>query len=134
MKKLKRIHRFKQMLRLGDKHMIQVYKDALAEVDYILNLVSEDMLKKIPNSFLNFIKKQKTQNYQLTIKDKIPLTEQSLKRETKAIISLIYRSYLCSADESKRYKMDDKIELKKQQLKLDEKYKYENIFKKEHKR
>lgn len=67
---------------------------------------------------------KKSKNHEL------PLKEQLLKRETKAIISLIYRSYLCSADESKKYKIDDEIELKKYQLELNRKYSYENLFQK----
>ena len=47
------------------------YKNALAEVDYILGLASKDVLKKIPSSFLNFIKKQKTQNYQFKLNDEL---------------------------------------------------------------
>ena len=86
--------------------MTKEYKDALAEVDCILSVVSDNIVEKIPSSFLDFIKKQKTQNYQFTINHGLPIKEQSLKKETKAMISLIYRSYLCSTDESKKYKID----------------------------
>lgn len=93
------------------------YQNALAEVDYILSLASEDIIKKIPNSLLDFIKKQKTKNYQFSINDELSLVEQQLKKETRAILSLIYRSYLCSPNQKRKYKIDDLIELKKQ-LKL----------------
>lgn len=106
------------------------YQDALAEVDYILGLASDDIIKKIPNSLLDFIKKQKTKDYQFTIDDELPLVNQPLKEETRAIISLIYRSYLCSPNQSRKYKIDDIIELKKRQLELDEIYSYDNLFKK----
>lgn len=106
------------------------YQNALAEVDYILSITSEDIIKKIPKSLLDFIKTQKTKNYQFSLNDELSLVEQPLKKETRAIISLIYRSYLCSPNQSRKYKIDDIIELKKQQLKLDELYNYENLFKK----
>ena len=106
------------------------YQNALAEVDYILGITSEEILKKIPKSLLNFIKKQKTNNYQFTINEELSLAEQSLRKETRAIISLIYRSYLCSPEQSKKNKIDDIIELKKRQKKLDEIYSYDNLFKK----
>lgn len=106
------------------------YQNALAEVDYILGITSDDIIKKIPKSLLEFIKKQKTKNYQISLNDELSLDEQPLKKETRAIISLIYRSYLCSPNQSRKYKIDDIIELKKQQLELDEMYSYENLFKK----
>lgn len=106
------------------------YQNALAEVDYILSITSEDIIKKIPKSLLDFIKTQKTKNYQFSLNDELSLIEQQLKKETRAIISLIYRSYLCSPNQSRKYKIDDIIELKKQQLILDELYNYDNLFKK----
>lgn len=109
------------------------YQNALAEVDYILSITSEELLKKIPKSLLDFIKKHKIENYQIYLNEESSLAEQSLQKETKAILSLIYRSYLCSSDQSKKSKIDDLIELKKQQLELEEKYSYDNIFKKDKK-
>ena len=106
------------------------YQDALAEVDYILGITSEDIIKKIPKSLLEFIKKQKTKNYHFTINDELSLVEQPLRKETRAIISLIYRTYLCSPEQSKKYKIDDIIELKKRQKELEELYSYNNLFKK----
>jgi Zn finger protein HypA/HybF involved in hydrogenase expression len=43
---------------------------------------------------------------------------------------LIYRSYLCDSDESKKLKIDDSIELKIKEIELNEKFSYENLFKK----
>lgn len=107
------------------------YQNALAEVDYILGITSEEILKKIPKSLLDFIKKQKTNNYQFTINEELSLAEQPLKKETRAIISLIYRSYLCSPEQSKKNKIDDIIELAKEEIRLKEKYDPKNLFKKD---
>lgn len=109
------------------------YQNALAEVDYILGITSEELLKKIPKSLLDFIKKHKTENYQIYLNEELSLAEQSLKKETRAILSLIYRSYLCSPNQSKKYKIDDIIALKEQQLKLKATYNYDNILKKDKK-
>ena len=70
-----------------------------------------------PNPLLNTTQTQQQQ-------------EQKILRETKAILSLIYRSYLCSSEESRKLKIDDSIELKIKQKELNEKYCYENLFKK----
>lgn len=110
--------------------MTTSYKNALAEVNCILNITSEEVRNKIPKSFLEFIKENMSKDYIFTFNKKEPLAKQPLMRETKAIISLIYRSYLCSPSQCKRYKIDDIIELKKQQLKLKKMYNYENLFSK----
>ena len=58
----------------------------------------------------------------------VSLKEQNLLKETKIILSLIYRSYLCSPERSKKLKIDDDIELKMMQMEKDKKYSYENLF------
>ena len=105
------------------------YQNALAEVEYILSIASDDIKKKIPKSFFDFIKKQKTKDYQISLNDELSLVEQPLRKETKAIISLIYRSYLCSDNQKRKYKIDDIIELKNQQIKIEKMYSYEKLFK-----
>lgn len=110
--------------------MTSEYKNALAEVDCILGLASDEIIEKIPNTVLNFIKNQKNQNYKLEINDELSLSEQNLMKETRAIISLIYRSYLCSPSMKRKYKIDDEIELIKENMRLQEKYNPESLFKK----
>ena len=109
------------------------YQNALAEVDYILNITSEKIIKKIPKTLLDFIKKNKAEDYQFYLNEELSLVEQPLRKETRAILSLIYRNYLCSPDQRKKYEIDDIIELREQQIKLQEMYSYENIFKKDKK-
>lgn len=105
------------------------YKNALAEVDMILKMMPKDMLSKIPNSFLEFVKQKKSKLYILNLDMELSLNEQNLLKETRAILSLIYRSYLCDSNERKRLKIDDNIELKIKEIELNEKFSYENIFK-----
>lgn len=106
------------------------YQNALTEVEAILKLMPKDMLDKIPNSFLNFIEKKKSKTYIPNLNMELSLNEQSLLNETRAILSLIYRSYLCNAEEKRKLKIDDSIELAKKQNELNQKYSYENLFKK----
>ena len=109
------------------------YKNSLAEVDYILSISSEEILRKIPKSLLKFIKEQKNDDYNFFVNEELPLVEQSLRKETRAILSLIYRSYLCSPEQKRKNKIDDIIELKKSQKNLDDMYSYDNLFKKDKK-
>lgn len=106
------------------------YQNALAEVEAILKLMPKDMLNKIPNSFLNFIEQKKSKTYIPNLNMELSLNEQILLNETRAILSLIYRSYLCNSEEKRKLKIDDSIELAKKQIELNKKYSYENLFKK----
>ncbi len=105
------------------------YKNALAEVDMILKIIQKNMLNKIPNSFLKFVEQKKSKSYVPNLDMKLSLNEQNLLKETRAILSLIYRSYLCDSNESKKLKIDDSIDLRIKEIELNEKFSYKNIFK-----
>ena len=107
--------------------MTIAYQNALAEVDTILEFMLPELLHKIPNSFLEFIKQKKSKSYTINLDMELPLEEQDLLKETRTILSLIYRSYLCSSEQSRKLKIEDSIELK-------EKYSYQNLFKKSNKK
>ena len=109
--------------------MTVAYQNALAEVDTILKYMSKEMLEKIPSSFLNFIEQNKSKSYKLNLNLDLSLEEQNLLKETRIILSLIYRSYLCSPELSKKLKIDDIIELRTNEIELNKKYSYENLFK-----
>lgn len=100
-----------------------VYQNALAEVSTILPLLPKDLLEKIPKSLLNFIEQKKSKSYMLDVNLEKTLSEQNLLKETRIILSLLYRSYLCDPEQSRKFKIEDEIELNK-------KYSYENLFKK----
>jgi len=103
--------------------MNKSYKNALAEVDVILKAMPNELLSKIPKSFLKFVEEKKSSEYIVKIDVTKPLNEQELLKETRSIISLIYRSYLCAPEDKKKLKQKDDEELK-------EKYNYDNLFKK----
>mgnify|MGYP004528659817 FL=1 len=106
------------------------YQNALAEVNEILKYLSKEVYEKIPTSFLKFVEENKSKDYIVDINPELSLDKQNLLKETRILLSLIYRSYLCSADKKQKFKIDDIIELKLEQIKLNEKYKYENLFRK----
>ncbi len=110
--------------------MTLVYENALAEVDSILKLMPENLLHKIPKSFLDFVEQKKSKSYITNFNFDMPLYEQNLLKETRMILSLIYRSYLCDSKQSRKLKIDDIIELKKNQIEIHKKYSYEKLFKK----
>ena len=105
-----------------------LYQNALAEVDAVLQLMEKDLLNKIPDTFMKFIEQKKSKSYIPNLNMDVSLKEQNLLKETKNILSLIYRTYLCSPEKSTKLKIDDDMELKMLQTGKDEKYSYENFF------
>lgn len=99
------------------------YKNALSEVNAILNLLSEDMRSKIPKAFFKFVNENASKTYSPDFNMNLPLKEQKLMKDTKVILSLIYRSYLCDKDTKRRLEIDDRIEIRT-------KHTYEDLFKK----
>lgn len=56
--------------------------------------------------------------YEAKLDMDLPLSEQKLMKETKIILSLVYRSYLCTSEQKRKFKKDDMDELKMKQMKL----------------
>lgn len=88
--------------------MEDVYKDSFKEVDTILNVLSEDIINKIPEKIRYIISEQKNDNYDFNLRDNRPL-----KRETLVILSYLYREYLCSDEKREILRKDDEITLNK---------------------
>ena len=97
---------------------------AFKETNEILKYISDDEKKKINASFWNFMKRNEDKNYEFKIDPKKDLEEYDLLHETKVLLVMIYKDYLCSQEE--------KVEIAKQIKENDKKYLEEmnrNIFK-----
>lgn len=105
------------------------YKIALAEVDEILYFTDESIVSKIPSSFKTFIKENKDKSYVSNINPYMPLEEQDLRPDTKAIISLIYRSYVADEQEKEEFKQKAKEEYEEIEKQKNIKYNPDDIFK-----
>lgn len=100
-----------------------IYK-AFSEVDTILEYSSEEIRNKVPDKFRQLIKNNKDNNYKLILDEHKKLNDQELLIETREILSLIYRDYLCSEDERKEL-----IKINNQRLEeINEEYDIQNIF------
>lgn len=69
------------------------YKNALKEVYDILQNTDEELVAKIPQKFLDFVKENMNREYISNIDYNIEIDNQKLLPETEAILSLIYKSY-----------------------------------------
>lgn len=108
---------------------------AFSEVNNIINIMPEELVKKIPKSFSEVLIEEMDKSYNPDIQE--PLEKVKLKNETVIILGLIYRDFLCSSEERKRLQEKDAKELQKAQLELEneirERYYPDNLFKKDKK-
>ena len=107
--------------------MKEDYLKAFSEVEQIIKLMPESLQKKIPNRFINIISTEKSQAYTPNIKE--PFEECNIMEETKIILAVIYRDFLCSEEEKKEIKLKDSQKLIEYEEELRERYNTDNIFK-----
>lgn len=111
-----------------------IYSNALYQISEILNYVEKDLINKIPENLINYINQNKSKDYDWKIDTKLPLEKQELLQQTKEILTVIYRDYMCNASEREELdKTLNKNELKYQN-ELREKYNPDNLFKKREKK
>lgn len=93
--------------------MEEQYRQAFAEVLYIIDTLDPDNRKKISKKFINFLERNKASDYIVNL-PKLPLEEPSkLKKQTKNVLALVYREYLCDTRQKEEFKKRDEEELKK---------------------
>ena len=111
--------------------MKQEYREAFTEVNEIIKLMPEELVSKIPNKFQEMIEDESDKEYYPNIQE--PLEKQKLKNETIIILGLIYRDFLCSAEERKKLQEKDARELREVQKAIEDevrqKYNPDDLFK-----
>ena len=75
--------------------MTKEYKKACQEVSQIIKYLDGENYAKLPSNFIKLIEREKDRSYKARITQDIPLYEQPLLKETKAILAVMYRLYLC---------------------------------------
>ena len=93
-------------------------RQAFADVSIIIQMMPKTMRQKINPKFIRFIESNKDTEYKSYINKNIPLKNQNLTENTKTLLALIYRDYLCSTS------MREELLLKEQQEIEEEKRKY----------
>lgn len=89
------------------------YQDAFKEVWEILQNTDEELVSKIPQKFMNFLQKNMNNNYSTSINPDTQIDNQTILKETEAVLALIYRSYWATEDEKIKFIKKDKEELSK---------------------
>lgn len=96
------------------------YSKAFRETYVIVNDLAEELYVKIPKSFINLIKNNMDKDYNITLAQ---IQEQGELPETKAILALIYRDFLCDNETRKKLIEQENLEIQK------ENEKYYDMFK-----
>lgn len=110
--------------------MVNTINQSFSEVYDIIMHLEKDLFNKIPKGFLKMIKQNRDLKYKVDIDYDKNINEQDLLQDTRAILSLIYRDYLCSPEEKIELIKKDKMELVREEEKRREKYNTDDIFKK----
>lgn len=116
-------------------NMIQVsnFNKAFVELKEIMKYFDDEIKNKIPNDLKKSIENVSKNEYQFIYDKQLPLYEQNILPETKALLSILYSDYLCSQEEREKWNEYDKFE---QQLAIErlekqkqEKYNPNDLFK-----
>lgn len=102
---------------------------ALAEVYDIIQHLDESDKTKISKNMIEFLDNHKDSTYEVKIDYSKSIVDQDILQETRAILSILYRDYLCSKEEKEVLKriesfemaMQDEEKHKKYEVKFDEK-------------
>ena len=79
-----------------------IYLNSLYELSEIIKNLSDKIRAKIPNDVINYIEKNKSQNYKWIYNSDLSLDEQNMLPETEELLTAIYRDYICSDAEKEK--------------------------------
>lgn len=111
--------------------MTNTYARAYTEVIEILSYFSKEEYNKIPEEKINFYKKHMDKDYIYSINPAIDLSKQEISKEANAILISLFRDYF--ATEKQLQTLNSLLNQNQEKLEKikTEKYKYNDIFKKE---
>lgn len=98
----------------------------LKEVYVVLEKL--EILKKLPNKFVQFIIENKNDEYKFEYDNNKQLMEQNISEESKQILTLIYQDFLCTKEQSDELNKILIQNEKREQEELSQKYSYEKLF------
>ena len=105
------------------------FKKRISEVLYILEHSEKDIVDKIPPKFMELMKKNKADGYNININYEDEKCVDKLPNDTKGLLALIYRDYIADKNERETLILLEKQEEIERRKKQEEKYDAKNIFK-----
>lgn len=104
----------------------KVLGEAIVEFKSILEHCPIEVQSKIPNRFMEELNDLESKTYKFNYDESKRIEEQNIKPETKGLIGLVYRNYIC--DDKEEYDNKYKIYLNNKEIERREKYNTDNLF------
>ncbi len=105
------------------------YNKVITEVLEVLENTEEEIVKKIPQNVIEYLKESADNEYVPNIDFSNDNWEDSVMEETKDILAVIYVDYICSEEERQSFLEEEQKENKRREEEKQEKFNYENLFK-----
>ena len=100
-----------KMFGIGEENEETHIRQVFAQIYQILQHSEESVLKRIPNSFMMFLQENLDETWQGQLDFSKSIREMELLRDTRLILSLVYRDFVCSESKRKELIEKDRIEL-----------------------
>jgi hypothetical protein len=89
-------------------------RKALTEVNSVIKVLPEELLIKIPKSFIKFVDSNKDNTYEFDLIE--PIENNTFLKETEIILGLMYENYWCNSEQKSAYiKADSEALLKEKE-------------------
>lgn len=98
------------------------YAKACTEVLMLIPYIDKQYSKKISSNFISLMKEISDKEYTPDIDINKKIKEQKLLKETRAILALIYRDYICTKEERETLLLQEKEESERIEKEKQEKY------------
>ena len=105
-------------------------KESYYEVLEILKLMDIEEVEKIPKNLLDFLNKNKAENYSFKINKNLPFENQKLKEETRVILAMLNLNYWSSEKHKKELLDLYKSNQEKYEKEIRDKYNSNSIIQK----
>ena len=107
----------------------EIYACAYKEVITILSFLPDSDWNKIPKERRDFFFENMDKDYEFNLDYSKPINEQSLLKETDAILASIFKKYIATAEKKRQILKEEKQEFEELEAEKRRKYNPENIFK-----
>lgn len=104
------------------------YEKCLVELDVVLNHLTKEDLKKIPEDILKGIKEKKDKEYIWKYDENKELKEQQLNRKTIVMLSYLNMEYLLNNEQKELMKKIHELNEQKAEKEKQERYNVDDLF------
>lgn len=108
--------------------MLELTSQSFSEVYDIINHLEKSLYNKIPQSFIDLVKQNLSNEYISKIDYNKSINEQEISREARSVLSIIYRDFICPKEKREELRRKDQQELKRIEQEK-ERFNTEDLFK-----